>query len=416
MKSLRIKYNSEIKEIGRPAMANTDFLARANEILINVYNFWPVQFSKAKGVYITDVEGNKYLDFGAGIAVNSLGYGNKVLNKALKKQIDTFHMGLCYVADEYRMEAVETLLAVSEFDQVFLCNSGTEAVEGALKTARKWSVANRGPDAYEVIYVNKSFHGRSMGSLSVMGQKAYREGFGPLVPGMKEAEFNNLQSFKDLITPNTAAIIIEPIMGEGGIVPATQEFIQGLRDLCDEHNIALIFDEVQAGMGRTGTLFAYEQYGVVPDLITLAKGLGAGFPVGAYMGKRKFTEVITPGTHGGTYGGNPLASVVVTTVIKEMLKPGFLDNVEKVGKVLKDGLDEIARETNLLSNVRGVGMMLAADYNGGEAKDLVKTLLKNGLITLTCGENALRFVPPLTLTEKEAREGLKIVRNTLKQA
>lgn len=394
-------------------MADTGFLTRANEILINVYNFWPMQFEKAKSVYITDTEGKKYLDFGAGIAVNSLGYGHPAYTKALKKQIDKLHSGLCYVVDEGRLEAAETLLAVSEFDQVYFCNSGTEAVEGALKTARKWAQETKGPDVYEIIYVNKSFHGRSMGSLSVMGQKAYREGFGPLLPGTHAAEFNNLDSVLKLVNKNTCAIIVEPVMGEGGIIPGTHEFLQGLRDLCTKNKIALIFDEVQSGMGRTGTLFAYEQYNIVPDLITLAKGLGAGFPVGAFMGKREFTQHITPGSHGGTYGGNPMASAVVTTVIKEMLKPGFLDNVEKVGKILKDGLEEIARETNQFSNVRGVGMMLAADYNGGEAKDLVKQLLKNGLITLTCGENALRFVPPLILTEKQAREGLAILRKTL---
>lgn len=397
-------------------MADTEFLTRANDILINVYNFWPVQFSKAKGVYVTDIEGKKYLDFGAGIAVTSLGYGHPAFTKTLKKQIDKFHMGLCYVADEYRMEAAETLLAVSDFDQVFFCNSGTEAVEGAIKTARRWGVATKGPDAYEIIYVNKSFHGRTMGSLSIMGQKAYREGFGPLLPGTHAAEFNDIESVKALVNKNTCAIIVEPVMGEGGMIPATQEFMDGLRDLCDEQDVALIFDEVQAGMGRTGTLFAYEQYQVVPDMITLAKGLGAGFPVGAYMGMRKFTQHITPGTHGGTYGGNPMASAVVTAVTKEMLKPGFLENVWNVGIILKEGLEQIARETNLLSNVRGVGMMLAADYNGGEAKDLVKDLLKAGLITLTCGDNALRFVPPLILTEKQAREGLAILSKTLKGA
>jgi len=397
-------------------MADTGFLTRANDILINVYNFWPVQFKKAKGVYITDTEGKKYLDFGAGIAVNSLGYAHPAYTKALKNQIDTLHMGLCYVADEYRMEAAETLLAVSDFDQVFFCNSGTEAVEGAIKTARKWAHETKGPDAYEIIYVNKSFHGRSMGSLSVMGQTAYREGFGPLLPGTHAAEFNNLDSVKKLMNKNTCAVIVEPVMGEGGIIPGTQEFLEGLRELCTQNKVALIFDEVQAGMGRIGTLFAYEHFGVVPDIITLAKGLGAGFPVGAFMGKREFTSHITPGSHGGTYGGNPMASKVVTTVVKEMLKPGFLDNVEKVGKVLKDGLEEIARETNQLSNVRGLGMMLAADYNGGHAKDLVKDLLKNGLITLTCGDNALRFVPPLILTEKQAKEGLAILRKTLSPA
>lgn len=395
-------------------MADAEFLDRANEILINVYNFWPMQFRKAKGVYVTDAEGKKYLDFGAGIAVMSLGYGHPALTKTLKKQVDTLHMGLCYVADEYRMEAAETLLAVSEFDQVFFCNSGTEAVEGALKTARAWAQKEKGPDAYEIIYVNKSFHGRSMGSLSVMGTPAYREGFGPLLPGTFAAEFNDLESVKKLVTKNTCAIIVEPVMGEGGIIPATQEFLEGLRTLCDDEKIALIFDEVQAGMGRTGTIFAYELYNVIPDLITLAKGLGAGFPVGAYMGKREFTQHIQPGMHGGTYGGGPLATTVVTAVVKELLKPGFLENVEKVGKVLKDGLEDIARETNQLSNVRGVGLMLAADYNGGQAKDLVKSLLKAGLITLTCGDNALRFVPPLILTEKQAREGLDILRKTLK--
>lgn len=395
-------------------MSDSGFLTRANEILINVYNFWPMQFSKGKGVYVTDTDGKKYLDFGAGIAVNALGYSHPVYNKALKKQIDKLHAGLCYVVDEGRLEAAETLLAVSEFDQVYFCNSGTEAVEGALKTARKWAQENKGPDAYEIIYVNKSFHGRSMGSLSVMGQTAYREGFGPLLPGTHAAEFNNLDSVKSLVNKNTCAIIVEPVMGEGGIIPGTQEFLQGLRDLCTDQKIVLIFDEVQCGMGRTGTLFAYERYNIVPDLITLAKGLGAGFPVGAFMGKREFTRAITPGSHGGTYGGNPLASAVVTTVVKEMLKPGFLENVERVGKILKDGLEDIARETNQISNVRGVGMMLAADYNGGEVKNLVKDLLKHGLITLTCGDNALRFVPPLILTEKQAREGLAILRKTLK--
>lgn len=397
-------------------MADSEFLARANEILINVYTFWPVQFAKAKGVYLTDTDGKKYLDFGSAIGVNSLGYSHPAYVKTIKKQVSKLHNSICYAADENKMEAAETLLAVSHFDQVYFCNSGTEAVEGALKTALKWAIETKGPDAYEIIYVDKSFHGRSMGSLSVMGQKAYREGFGPLLPGTHAAEFNNLESVAALVNKNTCAIIVEPVMGEGGIIPATQEFLEGLRALCDEHDVALIFDEVQAGMGRTGTLFAYEQYGVIPDLITMAKGLGAGFPVGAYMGMKKFTQHITPGSHGGTYGGNPMASAIVTTVLKEMLKPAFLDNVNAVGKVLKDGLEDISKETNQISNVRGVGMMLAADYNGGNVKDLMKDLMKAGLIVLSCGENSLRVIPPLVLTEKQAREGLGIIRKALQPA
>ncbi|PZO86442.1 MAG: aspartate aminotransferase family protein [Micavibrio aeruginosavorus] len=394
-------------------MADTDFLDRANDILINVYGFWPVQFAKGKGVYLYDTDKNKYLDFGAGIAVNALGYAHPRYTKALKKQIDTLHMGLCYVADEQRMEAAETILAVSEFEQVFFCSTGAEAVEGALKTARKWAKETKGADCTDIIYVKNSFHGRTMGALSVIGQAHYREPFEPLMPGTHEATFNDLASIERLMSDKTAAVIIEPVMGEGGIISATQEFIEGLRALCTERDVCLIFDEVQCGMGRLGTIFAYEHFGVVPDMICLAKGLGAGFPVGAFMGMKKYTSHITAGTHGSTYGGNPLACTAVTTVIKELLRPGFLENVEETGKILKDGLEQIARETNLVSEVRGEGLMLAANYNGGPVKDFVKKLLKNGLIALSCGENSLRLVPPLILTPKEAKEGLAILRETL---
>lgn len=394
-------------------MGNPDFVDHANDILINVYGFWPVQFAKGKGVYLYDTAGKKYLDFGSGIAVNALGYAHPRYTKALKKQIDKLHMGLCYVADPVRIEAAETLLAVSELEQVFFCSTGAEAVEGALKIARKWAKAEKHKDAYEIIYVKNSFHGRTMGALSVNGQQQYREGYEPLLSGTHEAEFNNLESVKKLVNANTCAIIVEPVMGEGGIIAGTQEFLSGLRAISDEHNICLIFDEVQCGMGRLGTIFAYEHFNVVPDIVCMAKGLGAGFPVGAILGMKKFTHHITAGTHGSTYGGNPLACTAVTTVIKELLRPGFLENVDKVGQVLRDGLEDIAKHTNLISNVRGVGMMIAADFNGGEVKPFVKQCLKNGLIVLSCGENAIRIVPPLILTEKQAREGLSILKQTL---
>jgi acetylornithine/N-succinyldiaminopimelate aminotransferase len=398
-------------------MADAQFLERANEILMNVYGFWPIQVVKGKGVYLYDTDKNKYLDFGAGIAVNALGYAHPTYTKAIQKQVEQLHMCLGYIVDPNRLEAAETILAVSEFDQVFFCSTGAEAVEGALKCARKYAFEVKGEGHHEFIYMKNSFHGRTLGAVSVIGQEQYRKGFEPLLPGTHMAEFNNLESVKKLISRKTAAVIVEPVLGEGGIIPGTQEFLSGLRALCDEHDVALIFDEVQCGMGRTGTLFAYEQYdNVVPDLICLAKGLGAGFPVGAFMGKRKFTSHITPGSHGSTYGGNPMATKVVTTVIKEMLKPGFLDNVDKVGAVLRDGLEQIARESNMIANVRGVGMMLAADYNGGNVKDLVKKCLKNGLLVLSCGDNALRLVPPLILTEKQAKEGLSILKKTLSQA
>lgn len=394
-------------------MANPEFIDHANDILINVYGFWPVQFSHGKGVYLYDTDKNKYLDFGAGIAVNNLGYAHPRYTKALKNQIDKLHMGLCYVADPYRIEAAETILAVSEFEQVFFCSTGAEAVEGALKIARKWSKETKGNDAYEIIYVKNSFHGRTMGALSVNGQQQYRDGYEPLLSGTHEAIFNDLDSVKKLINPNTAAIIVEPVMGEGGIIAGSHEFLSGLRTLCDDNNVCLIFDEVQCGMGRLGTIFAYEHFDVVPDMVCLAKGLGAGFPVGGILGMKKFTSHITAGTHGSTYGGNPLACTAVTTVVKELLRPGFLENVDTVGQVLRDGLEEIAKGTNLISNVRGVGMMIAADFNGGEVKGFVKQCLKKGLIILACGENSIRLVPPLILSEKQAREGLSIIKKTL---
>ncbi len=394
---------------------SSDFLNRANDILINVYPFWPIMVERGEGVYLYDTDGNKYLDFGAGIAVSQLGYGHPAYVEAIAGQAKKLHLGLCYIVDEQRLQAAEDILAASGFDQVFFGNSGTEAVEGALKTARKWSKETKSPDCTDVIYFRDSFHGRTMGALSVNGQAIYRDGFDPFLAGMHEAVFNDLDSVKALITDKISSIIVEPVQGEGGIHPATPEFLQGLRDLADEHNIALIFDEVQCGMGRTGSLFAFQHYGIVPDLICLAKGLGGGFPVGAYLGKRAFTRHITPGSHGSTYGGNPLACRVVRVMLEELQKPGFMENVQTTGALLKQGLEAIAEETGAFENVRGLGLMLAARYTGGKVKDLQKSLLKNGLIALTCGKNALRFVPPLIIGEKEVKESLDILKKTLKE-
>lgn len=396
---------------------SANFLDRANDILINVYQYWPVQFKKGKGVYLYDTDGKKYLDFGAGIAVSSLGHGHPKLTKAIKDQSKELLLDLCYVANPARIKAAEDLLSRSDFDQIYFCNSGAEAVEGALKTARKWAKETKGDQCTEVIYVRGSFHGRTMFALSVNGQEDYRKGFDPFIPGTHEAEFNSLATFKTIVDQRggdkIAAIILEPVLGEGGIMPATLDFLEGLRALCDTHDIALIFDEVQCGIGRTGKLHAYQHYGVVPDLITWAKGMGGGFPVGAFAGKRRFTSHITHGNHGGTYGGNPLASRVVSTVVTEIADPKFLKNVESTGKILRDGLNDIARKTNRISNVRGLGMMIAADYEGGNVKDIVKACLKEGLIVLSCGKNSLRIVPPLILTAKEAKKGLSILQKVL---
>ncbi len=392
-----------------------DFLNHANDVLINVYPFWPVQFERGEGVYLYDTDGKKYLDFGAGIAVSMLGYRHPAYTKALHEQIDKMHMGLCYVADKQRVAAADALLESADgaFDQVFFCSTGAEAVEGVLKTARKWSTETKGPDAYEVVYARDSFHGRTMGALSVNGQGEYRKGFTPLLAGTHEAVFNDLESVAAKMNANTSAVIVEPVQGEGGIIPATKEFLQGLRALCDEYGAALIFDEVQCGMGRIGHVHAFQYYGVEPDLIALAKGLGAGFPVGAFMGKKELTKHITPGSHGSTYGGNPLACAAVRAVLNEVQNPDFPKNVRETGDYLRNRLNQLAEETGAFENVRGLGLMIAADYMGGDADILKKQLLKNGLIALSCGENALRFVPPLVIGKEHVDEALSIVSETV---
>lgn len=390
-----------------------NFLDRANDVLINVYPFWPIQIERGDGVYLVDTDGKKYLDFGSGIAVNALGYHYPGYDETIKNQLDKIHMGLCYIASEDRIKAAETLVEKSDFDQVFFCSTGAEAVEGCLKTARKWATETKGKDAFEIIYVAESFHGRTMGALSVNGQEDLREGFEPLLPGTHQAVFNDLESVQSKISKNTAAIIVEPVMGEGGIIPADQEFLEGLRELCDAHDIALIFDEVQCGIGRIGTLFAYQYYGVVPDLVAWAKGLGGGYPVGAFMGRKKFTAHITPGSHGSTYGGAPIACEVVNFMIKEISRPEMLDNVKQVGAYLREELKKVGHNTGAFSNVRGLGLMIAADYNRGDVKDFIKAALKNGLIVLKCGDNALRLLPPLIITREHVDEAIQKLRKTI---
>lgn len=397
-------------------MPAPDFLARANDILLNTYDFWPVQFTHGKGCELFDTDGDAYLDMGAGIAVSALGHAHKSLVKTIKDQAAKSLTELCYVVSPQRLEAAEKMLASADgdFGQIFFCSTGAEAVEGALKTARKWSVETKGPDCTEIIYFRDSFHGRTMGALSVIGQQHYRDGFEPLLAGTHEAVFNDIASVGKLISDKTAAVIIEPVLGEGGIRPATHGFLKSLRASCDKHGTALIFDEVQCGMGRTGHIHAYQHYGVVPDLITWAKGLGGGFPVGAFAGKKEMTQHITRGSHGSTYGGNPLACAVVSTVLDEISADGFMDDVKAKGKMLQQGLQKIADSTGALEDVRGLGLMQAARVIKGEAKALVKACLKEKLIILSCGNNSLRVVPPLIISEAEIARGLGILEKVIR--
>lgn len=397
--------------------SDTDFLSQANDVLINVYPFWPVQFTRGDGVYVYDNDDKAYLDFGAGIAVNALGYHYPGYDEVLIDQIKKIHMGLCYVANEERIAAAQAIVNHSDMDQVFFCSTGAEAVEGCLKTARKWALETKGAQAYETIYAAESFHGRTMGALSVNGQDDLREGFEPLLNGAHRAIFNDISSIKKIIADRgadkIASIIIEPIQGEGGIIPATQEFLKELRQICDEHRIALIFDEVQCGMGRIGTLFAYQYYNIIPDLIAWAKGLGGGFPVGAYAGKKEFTAHITPGSHGSTYGGNPLACRIVSFMIEHVGEDKFLAQIRENGTYLAQEMKKLGLETGAWDDVRGLGLMLAADLKTGKAKDLIQKCLKQGLILLACGDNAIRLVPPLIITKNDIDQALTILKSCL---
>ncbi len=391
-----------------------DIIAESEKVLISTYTPQPVVMSHGEGVYAWDTDGKKYIDFAAGIAVASLGHAPKAVLKTLNEQAVKMMTCQASYATLPKLEASKLLVENSCFDQVFWCNSGTEAVEASLKLVRKWAYENKSKDCHEIISFRKSFHGRTYGSASVMEKRHSQPYFAPYLPGIHFADFNDLESVKAFISDKICAIIVEPVQGEGGVKVADKAFLQGLRDLCDKNNIALIFDEVQTGMGRIGHLFAYEYFGVEPDVGTWAKGIGAGFPVGCMMAKRKIGAAMVVGTHGTTYGGNPLATAVAATVIKEMLKPGFLDNVRKTGQYFADGLKKLQRESNKITDVRGAGLLIGIDTTI-EIKKMIRGAQDNGLLTTQAGDATLRITPPLIATPAHIDECLAILGKTLKE-
>lgn len=374
-------------------------LQEADRHFIHTYNR-SVIFEKGEGMYLFDNEGNKYLDMGAGIAVSALGYSNDEYKQALKDQIDKLiHVSNLYFT-EPSIKAAEYLSKASGMDKVFFTNSGTEAIEGAIKLARKYAYNKDKNSKGEIIAMNHSFHGRSMGALSVTGTKHYREPFEPLIGGVSFANYNDLESVKKLATKDTCAVILETLQGEGGIYPATDEFIHGLRKFCDENDILLIFDEIQCGMGRTGKMFTYQHYGVKPDIMTSAKALGCGVPVGAFAAVKEVADAMCPGDHGTTYGGNPLATAAVCKVFEIFEKDGILDHVNEIAPYLKDKLNSLKDKfPDKIKDVRGKGLMMGIELYG-PAGDVVSKLLKKGVILISAGTNIIRFVPPLVV-EKE---------------
>lgn len=376
--------------------------------LIHTYNR-SVTFVKGEDVYLYDDAGKKYLDMGAGIAVSALGYSNEEFKQGLKEQIDQLiHISNLYYTEPV-VKASELLAKGSGMDRVFFTNSGTEAIEGALKLARKYAYMKDKDSKGEFIAMNHSFHGRSMGALSVTGTKHYREPFEPLIGGVSFADYNDLESVKRLITEDTCGIIMETVQGEGGIYPATEEFIQGIRKLCDENDIAMILDEIQCGMGRTGKLFAYEHYGVKPDIIASAKALGCGVPVGAFAAIEKFASAMYPGDHGTTYGGNPLAAKAVCKVFEIFEKEQMLAHVAELAPYFRKGLEQLEKKyPSLITEIRGKGLLMGMEVTCGNG-EVVKKAMEKGLVVLTAGSNVVRFAPPLVIKKEQIDTCLEIL-------
>ena len=397
-------------------MSMNEQMNHAEENILHTYNRFPVMFDHGEGCYLYDTEGKKYLDFAAGIAVNALGYHYPGYDDVLKAQIDKLtHISNLYY-NEPMSEAGEKLVKVSGLSKAFFTNSGTEAIEGALKAARKYAYTKYGKEAqkYEIIAMNHSFHGRSMGALSVTGTEHYREPFEPLIGGVKFAEFNDLESVKAQITDKTCAIITEVVQGEGGIYPAQKEFLEGLRALCDEKDIILIFDEIQCGMGRTGYYFAWQSYGVKPDVMTCAKALGCGVPVGAFvLGEKAAAASLVPGDHGTTYGGNPFVCAAVSKVFDIFERDGILAHVQELTPYLEEKLDTLVDKYPIVAARRGKGFMQGLVIEGATVGSVVTKALANGLLVISAGSDVLRLVPPLVITKEHIDEMIEKLEKSL---
>lgn len=385
-------------------MEKQQYIDRAEHALYKVYNRFSVVFDHGEGVKLYDTDGQEYLDFGAGIAVMGLGYSCDEVKNAVKEQMDKLpHISNLFY-NEPAISAGEKLLAVSQMDKVFFTNSGTEAIEGALKIAKRYAY-NKGmaPD-YEIIAMKHSFHGRSLGALSVTGNDHYQEPFAPLIPNIRFAEFNNLDSVKALFSDKTCAVIMETIQGEGGIYPATEEFIKGVRALCDEHDALLISDEIQCGMGRSGEMFAWQGYGVKPDVMTTAKALGNGTPVGAFLACGKAATAMVPGDHGTTYGGNPLVCAAANAVLDVFKEKNIVGHVKEVGAYLYEKLEELVAEYDCVIAHRGKGLIQGLEFNSAVGPVVTNALLEQHLVLISAGANIIRFVPPLVIEQADVDE------------
>lgn len=394
-------------------MNKQEYINEAESDLLHTYNRFGLVLDHGEGVYLYDTDGRKYLDFAAGIAVCALGYSNEAHKTALKNQVDALlHTSNLYYNPPI-IKAAEAVVKASGMDRVFFTNSGTEAIEGAIKAAKKYAFTRDGHAGHEIIAMKHSFHGRSIGALSVTGNAHYQEPFKPLMPGVKFADYNDLESVKALVTDKTCAVIMETVQGEGGIYPADADFLQGVRRLCDDKDILLILDEIQCGMGRTGKMFAWQDYGVKPDIMTSAKALGCGVPVGAFMMTQKVADKsLAPGDHGTTYGGNPFVGAAVSAVFEQFEKLNILDHVNELTPYLEAELDKLVEKYDCLTARRGKGFMQGLECTLPVGQVSAKAL-ENGLIVITAGSNVLRFVPPLVIEKNDVDEMIRLLSLTL---
>ncbi len=393
-------------------MTNNDIAKKGQQYVMNTYGRFPIAPIRGKGCYLWDADGKQYLDFVGGIAVCILGHCNDELIKALEEQSrQLWHVSNLYWIKP-QVEAAEKLVRETGLDKAFFCNSGAEANEAAIKLARKYFYRKQEVSRNQIVVFKDSFHGRTLAAVTATGQTKYQEGFAPLPGGFVYADFNNLASVERLVNENTCAVLVEPVQGEGGIKPADSLFLSGLRKLCDKEGILLIFDEVQCGMGRTGSLFAFQKYGIKPDILTLAKGLGGGFPIGAMVANEKASSGFAPGDHASTFGGNPLAAAAANQVLDILCAGSFMQQVEENSEYLKKELAKITDQR--IVEARGIGFMLGMEFNC-EIKGLVNTCLHKGLLLVGAGPNVLRLVPPLTVNKAEIDQAVNILKEALKE-
>lgn len=381
---------------------------------MHTYNRFDVTFEKGKGCRLYDTNGQEYIDFVSGIATNCLGHSSPVVIDAIQKQSSKLMHISNYYWNENAIKLSEKLCKYSNHDQVFFCNSGTEANEAALKLARKYGRINGSDSKNKIIYMDNSFHGRTLGSLAVTGQKKYQKNFMPLMERVQSVPFNDINALVNAFDDDVCGVIIEPVQGEGGIIPADKEYLKTARDLCDKYNAVLIFDEVQCGIGRLGTLFAYQKFGVIPDVVCMAKALGGGFPIGAIMANKRCAYAFVPGDHGTTFGGNPLACGVSYAVLTELIDGGVIKSVDKKSEYLVNKLKELKEKYPVITDIRGMGLLIGIAVSI-PVKDLINECFNEKLLLVSAGENVVRILPPLNVSLEDIDAAINILDSVLKK-